>query len=106
VKSFDKQSIFSCTKDVKEELTHNFEKDDLHEASVLIVADWAMKFEHTRFRENQSDWYSKRRLSWHVSRVISKDSSTDTFTVTTYVHLCTQDWFAVASIVENLLSSW
>ena len=125
---------FSCTKDVKEELTHDFEEaynhiqkwkshilrsinqdrakqkvlDDLDEASVLIVADWAMKFEQTRFREKQSDWYGKRGLSWHVSSVISKCSSTDTVTVTTYVHLfdpCTQDWFAVASVVENLLST-
>ena len=123
---------FSCTKDVKEELTHDFEEaynhiqkwkshilrsinqdrakqkvlDDLDEASVLIVADWAMKFEQGRFREKQSDWYGKRGLSWHVSSAISKGSSTDTVTVTTYVHLfdpCTQDWFAVASVVENLL---
>lgn len=78
------------------------------ESSVRIVADWAMKFEQTNFREKQSDWYGKRGLSWHVSSVISKDSSTDTVVVTTYAHLfdsCTQDWFAVAPIIENLPST-
>ena len=125
---------FSYTKDSKEELVHDFEEayehiqkwkshilrsinqerakqnvlDNLDESSVLIVADWAMKFERTRFREKQSDWYGKRGLNWHVSSVISKGSSTDTVVVTTYVHLfdfCTQDWFAVASVIENLLST-
>ena len=101
---------FSYTKDIKEELVHDFEEayehikkwkchilrsinqergkqdvlDNLDESSVLIVADWAMKFEQTRFREKQSDWYGKRGLSWHVSSVISKVSSTDTVVVTTY----------------------
>ena len=123
---------FSYTKDIKEELVHDFEEackhiqkwkshivrsinqerakqnvlDNLDESSVLIVADWAMKFEQTRFREKQSDWYGKRGLSWHVSSVISKGSLSDTVVVTTYAHLfnsCTQDWFAVASVIENLL---
>jgi hypothetical protein len=31
--------------------------------SVLIVADWAMKFLQLRYRERQSDWYGKRGLS-------------------------------------------
>ena len=65
-----------------------------------------MKFEQTRFREKQSDWYGKRGLSWHVSGVISKESSSDTVVVTTYAHLfnsCTQHWFAVASVIENLI---
>ena len=123
---------FSYTKDIKEELVHDFEEacehiqkwkshivrsinqerakqnvlDNLDESSVLIVADWAMKFEQTRFGEKQSDWYGKRGLSWHVSSVISKGSSSDTVVVTTYAHLfnsCTQDWFAVASVIANLL---
>ena len=124
----------SCTKDVKEELVYDFEEsfqniqkwkshilrsinqerakqkvlDNLDESSVLIVMDWAMKFQQTKFREKQSDWYGKRGLSWHVSSVVSKGTSTDTVVVTTYAHLfdsCTQDWFAVASIIENLLSA-
>ncbi len=33
--------------------------DDLDSSSVLIVADWAMKFLQRRYREKQSDWYRK-----------------------------------------------
>ena len=125
---------FSYTQDIKEELIHDFEEakdrinkwkvhilrsinqekakheilESLDETSVLIVIDWAMKFQQTRFREKQSDWYGKRGLSWHVSSVVSKGVSSDTVVVTSYVHLfdsSTQDWFSVASILENLLST-
>jgi hypothetical protein len=80
---------FSATKDAKEELLHDFEEafncihkwkshiirsinqdrakqqvlDNLDESSVLIIIDWAMKFEQKRFREKQSDWYGKCALS-------------------------------------------
>ena len=74
--------------------------------SNLIVMDWAMKFLQIRFREKQSDSYGKRGLSWHVSSVVSRDELTRELKVTSFVHLfdqCTQDWFAVASIIEHLL---
>lgn len=80
--------------------------DNLDDSSVLVVMDWAMKFIQTRFREKQSEWYGKRGLSWHISSVISKNSETNTIGVASYAHLfneCTQEWFAVASIIENLL---
>ena len=47
-------------------------------------------------------------MSWHISSVISKDTEKQTNIVTSYVHLfssCTQDWFSVASIVEDLLQN-
>ena len=46
----------------------------------------------------------KRGLSWHVSRVVLKQ--TEEPMVVNYTHMfdtCTQDWFAVAFILENLL---
>ena len=46
----------------------------------------------------------KRGLSWHVSRVILKQ--TEEPMVVNYTHMfdtCMQDWFAVAFILENLL---
>ena len=67
--------------------------------------DWAMKFLQLRYREKQSDWYGNRGLSWHISSVISRSQS-DTAEVIPYAHLfdqCTQDWFAVTSILEDLL---
>jgi hypothetical protein len=79
----------------------------LDSKSYLIIMDWAMKFLQLRFREKQSDWYGKRGLSWHVSSVVSRNEKREAYEVVSYVHLfdqCTQDWFAVTSIIENLLA--
>ena len=82
-------------------------QEKLDSSSRLVVMDWAMKFLQLRYREKQSDWYGKRGLSWHVSSVVSKDDLTKKLQVTTYAHLfdqCTQDWYAVSSIIEHLLT--
>jgi hypothetical protein len=79
----------------------------LDSKSYLIIMDWAMKFLQLRFREKQSDWYGKRGLSWHVSSVVSRNEKREANEVVSYVHLfdqCTQDCFAVTSIIENLLA--
>lgn len=80
--------------------------EELDDSKVLIVMDWAMKFQQLKYREKQSEWFGKRGLSWHVSSVVIKNVLTDSVEVQTYVHLfdnCTQDWYSVASIIENLL---
>ena len=72
----------------------------------LVVMDWAMKFQQRKFREKQSEWFGKRGLSWHISSVITKKEQSNEIEVTTYAHLldtCNQDWYAVLSILENLL---
>ncbi|KAK3753674.1 hypothetical protein QZH41_003321 [Actinostola sp. cb2023] len=77
-------------------------KDD----SIMIVMDWAMKFVQMRHREKQSEWFAKRGINWHVSSVLSKNSNGQV-EVSYYAHLvnsCSQDWFAVTSIVEQLLT--
>ena len=78
----------------------------LDETSVLVVMDWAMKYVQRKYREKQSDWFGKRGLSWHISSVVSKDADKKHINVSSFAHLfdsCTQDWFAVTSIAENLL---
>ncbi len=68
--------------------------------------DWAMKFLQLRYHEKQSEWYGERGLSWHISSVISRNEKSGELQVTSYAHLfdkCTQDWYAVSSIIENLL---
>ena len=48
----------------------------------------------------------KRGMNWHISSVVTRNKDTNELGVSSYVHLfnsCTQDWFAVASIIENLL---
>jgi len=85
----------------KQELLQNFDDE-----SALIVIDWAMKFVQTKYREKQSDWFGKRGLSWHISSVVTRDQETQQIKVLSYAHLfdsCSQDWYAVASILENLL---
>ena len=72
--------------------------------SCLIVMDWAMKFLPLYYREQMRDFFGKRGKSWHVSCVIRKEEGS--YSVQCFSHLfeeCKQDWFAVASIVENLL---
>ena len=67
-----------------------------------------MKFLQLKYRERQCDWYGKRGLSWHLSTVISFSASSGSLQLKSYAHLfdsCQQDWFAVCSIVENLLKA-
>ena len=77
-------------------------------SSALIVMDWAMKFLQLKYRERQCDWYGKRGLSWHISTVISFNASSGSLQLKSYAHLfdsCQLDWFAVCSILENLLKA-
>ena len=46
--------------------------DGLDETSVVLVQDWAMKFLPRKFRENQSDWFGKRGLPWHITVAIRR----------------------------------
>ena len=74
----------------------------LDERSCLIVMDWAMKFLPQRFRERMSDFFGKRGKSWHVSAVITKPKG-GRLEVDCLVHIfnaCTQDSFAVLSIID------
>ena len=78
----------------------------LGEEDVLIIIDWAMKFTALRFREKQEEWYGKRGMNWHISSVIFKEDQK--LKVVSYSHLfnnCRQDWYAVLSVLENLLST-
>ena len=78
---------------------------NLDQSSCLLVMDWAMKFLQLRYREKQSDWFGKRGLSWHITSVISRGQC-EAIEVVSYAHLfdqCTQDWYAVTSIVEDVL---
>jgi len=86
---------------VKRQILNSLEEDE-----AFIVVDWAMKFTAMKFREKQAEWFAKRGINWHVSSVITRRD--ESLEVTCYVHLvnsCRQDWFAVLSILENLLST-
>ena len=72
----------------------------------MVVMDWAMKYLPQRYRERMSDFFGKRGKSWHVSAVITRQNGK--YEVECFVHIldsCTQNSFAVASIVEHLFST-
>ena len=78
----------------------------LDQQTCLIVCDWAMKFLPLKYRENMSEFFGKRGLSWHVSAVITKNS--DHYNVECFVHLinsCPQNNYAVACIYEHLFNT-
>ena len=92
----------SCNQEkAKQDLLQN-----LNTSEAIVGMDWAMKFQQMKFREKQSEWFGQRGLSWHRSNVICKEENRKEGEVQSYAHLfntCTQDWYAVASILENLL---
>ena len=62
----------------------------------LLVMDWVMKFIQLRYCEKQSDWYGKRGLSRHISRVICSfpEKAGSLELLQSYAHLfnaCQQD---------------
>ena len=78
----------------------------------MVINDWAMKLLPMRFRERQSQWFSKRGISWHFSAVVHKSDHPDCLVVSTSDHTihthvvaidsCKQDWFSVYCILEEV----
>ncbi|CAH3177369.1 unnamed protein product [Porites lobata] len=81
--------------------------DNLTERQVLVVMDWTMKWLPRSYRETQAEWFGKKGVSWHVSACITRpDNEEAKFDVRTFVHILdkgNQDWFAVLSILEDLV---
>ena len=80
--------------------------ENLDSNTCLLILDWAMKFLQLHFCEKQNDWYGKRGISWHITSVITQ-SKPDTIGVASYAYLfdqCTQDWFAVTSVIEDVIT--
>ena len=78
--------------------------DNLHENSVHITQDWAMKFLPQKYRESQSDCFAKRGISWHIAVVARKVQ--EHFQHQAFIHIVEngkQDSFTVVRIVEHTL---
>ncbi len=87
--------------------------DILDDSSIFIVADWAMKWLPTWYRESQREFFGKRGLPWHITYAIrakspsSSSSSIDTrtFEHRTFCHVfdnVKQDGRTVVSILSNV----
>ena len=79
--------------------------DSLNESSVLLVQDWAMRFLPRKFRESQSDWFTKRGMSWHIT-VATRRAENQELPMMTFVHVyqtCNQDSCAVLSIMKDVI---
>ena len=105
-----KQSILDWKAHILRSCNQEKAKQDLLQnlttSEAIIVMDWAMKFQQMKFRGKQSEWFGKCGVSWQISSVIFKDENSKEMEVQSYAHLfdsCTQDWYAVASILEALL---
>lgn len=105
-----KQSILDWKAHILRSCNHDKAKQDLLQnlttSETIVVMDWPRKFQQMKFREKQSEWFGKRGLSWHISSVNFKDKNSKEVEVQLYAHLfdsCTRDWYAVASILEDLL---
>lgn len=90
--------------------------DMLDHDSVFLVADWAMKWLPTKYRESQRDFFGKRGLSWHITYAIrlrsqsSSGSSSSTnnrlFEHRTFCHVfdnTKQDGLTVTSILSSVI---
>ncbi|CAG2201429.1 unnamed protein product [Mytilus edulis] len=49
--------------------------DNLGQNDIFIVLDWAMKYLPRRYREDQSNWFCKRGISWHISVSFIKEQN-------------------------------
>jgi hypothetical protein len=86
--------------------------DQIDETSVFLIADWAMKWLPTRYREAQRDFFGKRGLPWHITYAIrvkpgsSRSGNNRSFEHRTFCHVfdnAKQDGRTVASILCSVI---
>jgi hypothetical protein len=39
---------------------------------VLLICNWSMKYLPRKYREDQSDWFGKRGIPWHITMAFHK----------------------------------
>ncbi|CAC5388664.1 unnamed protein product [Mytilus coruscus] len=79
--------------------------DSLEESEVVIVLDWAMKYLPRRYREDQSNWYAKRGISWHIGVAFRRTEGN--LESLTFVHIfhsqISQDSVTTTSVILDIV---
>ena len=74
---------------VHQEIAKTSIMDTLQPHQVYIQLDWAMKFLSSSGKEDQSSWFGKRGITWHISVAYRKDAA-ENYWSRTFVHVFDQ----------------
>ncbi|XP_061191608.1 uncharacterized protein LOC133199785 [Saccostrea echinata] len=74
---------------------------------VLLICDWSMKYLPRKYREDQSDWFGKRGLPWHITVAFHKmETSVESLG---FVHIfqsqISQDSMTTAAIIIDVMEN-
>lgn len=79
----------------------------MSEDEVLLICDWSMKYLPKRYREDQTDWFGKRGLPWHITMAFQKVN--DMVESLGFVHIfdsqISQDSLTTAAIILDVIDS-
>lgn len=81
--------------------------DTMQHNEVLLICDWSMKYLPRKYREDQSDWFGKRGLPWHITMAFHK---TETCVESLgFVHIfqsqVSQDSITTAAIIIDVMEN-
>lgn len=78
----------------------------LNTESVFIAQDWAVKLLPWKHGESQSDWFGKRRISWHISVAVRRNNNQlESQGLIHIIQNRTQGSSAVISIMAHVLKT-
>lgn len=81
--------------------------ENMKENEIFIVCDWAMKFLPRKYREDQSDWFAKRGIPWHLSIAFRKISNS--LQSLGFIHIFSnqtaQDSHTTSGIIGDVIST-
>ncbi|CAC5366838.1 unnamed protein product [Mytilus coruscus] len=81
--------------------------DTMSEDDVLLICDWSMKYLPKRYREDQTDWFGKRGLPWHITMAFQKVNGM--VESLGFVHIfdsqISQDSLTTAAIILDVIDS-
>jgi hypothetical protein len=71
---------------------------------VLLVLGWAMKYLPRRYREDQSNWFAKRGLSWHIGVAFRRRETIESLA---FIHIfsgqISQDSNATSAVILDIV---